>query len=631
MGVWDVDGKSLLPRVRKTRAVLAILALATPEPVLRSSVIALLWSRRGLSQARGSLRQAVHELRLALGPAASLLRSEGASLALKGDGLHVDVRLTQQTSPAHPDTLALWQGQGQVLGDLIGLDPAFDRWLSEQRQQLWQCMRVVGEAVLAKVSGPDAAAAAAEHLLAIDPAHEGAWRSLIRGHAERGDQVAAIGAYERCQAALASQCQLGPSEETTALVTALRQESAPLPAPTATLDSAIGVLRRPVASSRIRLGVVHLRSGGAAGMAELVAGLAEELIVALSRFRWLACIPCQRNQTEGNVDLVLDGAVLRDGDRLRVLLRLTDLRVGGEVVWAERFEHDISEIFMLQDQLANAAAARLEPRLWLWEGERIGARGAAPRTAQDLLRLAAPAVYRLDHRRFTAAGRLLDQSIELDPDNAAAHAWGAQWYIFAVGQGWASNPTADIQHARRLAERAVLLDPEDARGISLAGHVWGFIDRRPDESLSLHQRALKLNPGLPLSWCLSGLAHIYAGDCDTAIEQIRHAQRLSPRDPLGYFFEMALALAHLLRGDPANAAEVAKRAITLNRGFSSSHKTLLAALGHLGDHEAAKDMHAALLRLEPKFTLEQAVHRTPIATSSGRALYAEGLRRGGLA
>ena len=63
LGVWDAAGISLLPRVRKTRAVLAILALAAPEPVLRSRLIALLWSRRGLAQARGSLRQAIHELR----------------------------------------------------------------------------------------------------------------------------------------------------------------------------------------------------------------------------------------------------------------------------------------------------------------------------------------------------------------------------------------------------------------------------------------------------------------------------------------------------------------------------------------------------------------------------------------
>jgi DNA-binding SARP family transcriptional activator/TolB-like protein len=656
---WDADGTDILPRVRKTRAVLAILARVAPEPMPRSQLIALLWSRRDPPQARGSLRQAVHELRVALGPAASLLRTESAHLALSETGLQVDAWRMLRATPGQPDALALWQGQ--LLSDLIGLDPAFDRWLGEQRQSLWRRARALGEAILAAADGPGPIAAAAERLLAIDAAHEDAWRALIRLHVERGETLAAIGAYERCQAALAAHCQAGPSVETTALVMAPRPTQAlphpglphfgpphlgpptpaplrpgsPFPATSAVLpavdDVVITLRRRLAANRRVRLGITTLRGGATAGTAELAAGLAEELILALSRFRWLACVPCVPGQTELDVDFLLDGTVQCSGDRLRVLLRLTDLRAGGEVLWAERFDRAITDIFVLQDQLACAAAARLEPRLWLREGERSGAQGPGPRTSLGLLSMAVPAVNRLDRRGFLAAGKLLDQSIELDPDNASAYAWAAQWHIFAVGQGWAGNPAADVARARFLAERAIQLDPEDARGLSLAGHVWGFIDRRPEEALLLHERALEINPSLPLSWCLSGLAHTYAGDCEVAIERVRHAQMLSPGDPLSYFFEMALALAYLLQGDPTGAAQAAQRAVVLNRGFSSSYKTLLAALGHLGQHAAAAEARTALLALEPGFTVEQAVHRTPIGAPSGRALYAEGLRLGGLA
>jgi DNA-binding SARP family transcriptional activator/TolB-like protein len=625
----DADGNDMLPRVRKTRALLAILALAAPQPVPRARIIALLWSRRNKPQAQGSLRQATHELRMALGPAAGLLRTAAAHLALSDDGLQIDARLILLATPAQPGPLALWRAE--MLSDLVGLDPAFDLWRGEQLQCLWQRVRALGEVVLAQADGPDATAAAAERLLAIDAAHEGAWRALIRVHVERGDRAAAVAAYERCRAALSAQCQLVPSAETTSLVAVPRVQSARPAALPQVDDATVSPPRRRVANARIRLGVTSLRGGAAAATADVAAGLTEELIIALARFRWLACVPCAADQTVREMDYRLDGAVQRSGDRLRVLLRLIDQRAGGEVVWAERFDHDITDIFALQDRLASSTAARLEPRLWLWEGERIGAGGPEPRTAQDLLHLAVPAVYRLDRRRFMAAGKLLDQSIALDPDNASTHAWAAHWQIFAVGQGWASTPEADIDRARGLAERAILLDPDDARGLSLAGHVRGFIDHRPEEAQRLHERALEINPCLPLSWCLSGLAHIYAGDCDAAVDQVRHAQTLSPDDPLGYFFEMALALAYLLRGDSADAAQAAQRAVMLNRGFSSSCKTLLAALGHLGRHEAAGDARDALLALEPGFTREQAMHRTPIAIASGRALYADGLRLGGLA
>jgi DNA-binding SARP family transcriptional activator/TolB-like protein len=622
------DGDHLLPRVRKTRALLAILALAAPQPVSRADIIALLWSRRDLPQARGSLRQATHELRIALGRVSFLLRAEAAHLALSDDGLQVDAREILMATPAHPDALALWRGE--MLAELIGLDPAFDQWLREQLRCLRQRVRAIAEAVLIAADQPEAVAVAAEWLLAIDSAHEGAWRALIRTHIERGDRATAIAVYERCCKGLSAQCQLVPSPETTSLVAGLRVH----PTPPTTLaqgrTGALPITHERRASSRIRLGVATLRGGATAGMAEIAAGLSEELIIALSRFRWLGCVPCGAWQTEPNVDYMLSGVVQRCGDRLRVLLRLTDRRAGGEVVWAERFDHTITDIFALQDRLASSTAARLEPWLWLWEGERSDGGGREPRTAQDLLRLAVPAVYRLDYRRFLAAGRMLEQSIALDPDNASAHAWAAQWHVFAVGQGWASAADADIERARSLAQRAMVLDPEDARGLTVAGHVRGFIDHRPEEALRLHERAIAANPNLPLSWCLSGLAHIYNGDHAEAIRQIRHALALSPRDPLAYFFEMGLAGPYLMDGDFTTSVKVGQRAISLNPGFSSSYKTHLAALGYLGQTEEAAKTRTALLALEPGFTIEAALRRSPITEPAARALYAEGLRLGGL-
>jgi DNA-binding SARP family transcriptional activator len=66
MRATDAAGRSVLPRVRKTRAILALLAVVAPRPVLRVQLIALLWSSREAQHAKGSLRQALHELQDAL-------------------------------------------------------------------------------------------------------------------------------------------------------------------------------------------------------------------------------------------------------------------------------------------------------------------------------------------------------------------------------------------------------------------------------------------------------------------------------------------------------------------------------------------------------------------------------------
>ena len=83
MQAEDEAGHNVLPRSRKTRAVsrktravLAVLALAAPKPVLRTRLTRLLWSGRAIEQGRGSLRQSVYELQQALGVEAASLSCE---------------------------------------------------------------------------------------------------------------------------------------------------------------------------------------------------------------------------------------------------------------------------------------------------------------------------------------------------------------------------------------------------------------------------------------------------------------------------------------------------------------------------------------------------------------------------
>src|SRR5690349_18181191 len=71
MEAWTVRSESVLPAGRKTRALLAMIALANPRPVLRGRLAEQLWSRRPEEQARASLRQEVHRLLDALSPAGS--------------------------------------------------------------------------------------------------------------------------------------------------------------------------------------------------------------------------------------------------------------------------------------------------------------------------------------------------------------------------------------------------------------------------------------------------------------------------------------------------------------------------------------------------------------------------------
>jgi len=176
----------------------------------------------------------------------------------------------------------------------------------------------------------------------------------------------------------------------------------------------------------------------------------------------------------------------------------------------------------------------------------------------------------------------------------------------------------------------VMLDPGDARALTLAGHVRSFLGRHPEEAIALHERAIVLNPNLAIAWCFSGLSHVYTGRHDEGLRRINQARRLSPSDPHGFFFDTSLIIVQLLRGDYASAAEAGRRAIELNPLFSSAYKSYLAALGLMDRNRQATEVLARLLQLEPGFTVEAAVLRSPFIRPEDVARYADGLRRAGL-
>jgi len=567
MAAWDGQGRSVLPRGRKARAILALLALVAPMSVPRRQITSLLWSTRMPAQARGSLRQSIHELQDMLaaigGP---LLRTNRDQVAIDRDGLWVDVY--DQDGPFPPGA--------HFLTDLSGLDPAFDKWLAEERAR-----RAAG-IVLPHRSTPPARA--------------------------------------------------------------------------------------------LRLGILPPTAHGTDALDPISFGLAEEITSALSGFRWIDCVgpaslvqpsaspplaepPQDRPPPDGwaeatdgeppisahanaelweelALDFLLDGSVQHLGSettpRLRVSIRLRDLRNAGALVWSRRFERSGRNLIELQDDIAANIAAQLDPELMMREGARIAARPPVDPTAYELVLRAIPAIYRLDAATYRDAGNLLERAVQAAPDYAAAHAWYAYWHLFLLGQGWERDRAGLSQRAEDLAERAVMLDPADARALAIAGHIRAFLHNRIEEALPLHERALELNPNLPLALVFSGLALAYMGEHETAIARISRYRELSPLDPHAFLFDMALMVPHLLRGDFEEAVEIGRRSLLLNPGFSSTYKVLISALGHLGRAGEASAPLRRLLAIEPDFSIRTAVARTPLRMADDLARYAGGLRMAGV-
>ncbi|MCO6415953.1 hypothetical protein JYK14_07145 [Siccirubricoccus sp. KC 17139] len=638
MEAWSLASVQVLPRTRKARALLAVLGLALGTPVTRQRLAELLWSRRGAEQQRGSLRQALHELQESLAPVGvPLLVPTREAVMLRAGPVWVDALEAARSGPARPEALDLLTGE--LLADLDGLDPAFDAWLAEQRRRLREAALAQAALLLERAEGPAAAAGAARRLLGFDPVNEGAWRALIRAEGSRGDRGAALAAYENCRALLAERFGTTPSAETEALAVALRAEGVvpilaaapPPPAP----PTARGALRGA------RLGVPPLRVIGEVEE-HLSIGLAEEITAALARFRWiflvdsasLASAAGERGEEAAartmGLDFLLAGTVQRAGDRVRVSLRLTDLREAAGLVWTGRFDREARDILALQDEVAAEVVARIDPEILLIEASRAIARGSVNASAYDLLLRAIPAIHRLDRDGFLRAADWLRQAEALEPDYAPAHAWHAYWHLFLVGQGWAVDEAHSMAEAERLAQRAIALDPLDAQALTISGHVRAFLHHRLEEGAALHERALALNPNLAMAWVFSGMALSYLGRHEAALTRLDRYAQLAPCHPHAFFFDAARGIPALCLGQHEAAVEVGRKATALHAGLSYPYKTYLSALGHLGLVSEAAEVKARLLAIEPDFTLEKALRRTPLRRPEDVAHYEAGLRKAGL-
>ncbi len=639
MEAWTLSNESVLPLGRKTRALLAILALSGSRPVIRARLAELLWSQRHEEQARASLRQEIHRLLEALQPTgAEIIRVTRDHLSLRSELVWVDVEEVWRATPSDPSSLSLLDGE--LLDEFDGIDPALDQWLATERERLRDRARGIAEALLSEQASPETVIPVAKQLLEIDRAHEGAWRAMMRAHAQRGERGMAIQAYERCRAAMSDLLDATPSPETQRLAAEIR--AGEMPAAAKQLEPPKPEARPTATRGGVKVGVLPLQLlGTGEEESHLSLGLAEEVTAALQRFRWMFLVSSSSLAQFGSrdeaalrrtfgLDCLLDGSVQRVARRLRVTMRLLDLRDGNRIVWARRFDRQMNDLLSLQDEIAAEVVAQIDPEILLIEGRRAAGCSPADSSAYDLVLRALPLIMRLRRDEFREAGDLLTRAIELEPEYAAAHAWRAYWTMFCLGQGWADQPDALLTDAGRHAERAITLDPQDARGLTIAGHVRAFLNRRPREALELHGRALSLNPNLAMAWGFSAITYTYLGELDEAARRFARYKRLSPMDPNAFFFDSGMVLLELCKRDYGAAVLIGRRASELNPFFSSGLKHYLSALGHSGLREEAATVRNRLLAIEPGFTVAEAISCTRYEQPSETKHYALGLRMAGL-
>lgn len=560
-------GDDFTPRARKTRALLAVLALSKGAAT-RSRLTHLLWGDRGEEQAKASLRQALYELReLATG---GYLTADRESVALGPKHLPSDLsrlhRLIDENNAAGVAE-ALVSVDCPLLATLDDVTPELDEWLRAERARISSAIVEGSVEVATRASDPRDARRIADQLERIDPLDERVAQLGIRADLAAGDRSAAKRRHTRFKERLKDQLGLEPSAETETLLRQCNSSPESLVEPPPPQQSppeqtrghrfkqraiaativivlliAAGIawfaLRPSAATATPTVAVLPFDDFGQKNEDYFASGVSDEILNLLGHQRamkvlgrvsaeQLAGANSLGTARELGIGYVLDGSVRTAGDRVLVIARLTRVSDGAQL-WSERYERRIGDIFAVQGDIASAVASRLT-------------RSLVPAVAQTTLpevydRYLAARQLTRERREVTLklAEKLLREAIARDPRYAPAFAELAQVIMLESDHptSYGSIPVAQARtEAAPFARRAVQLDPNLGDGYAAIGFLSLNLDAKSEPYL---RKAVALSPQRPEfhRWHAETLM---AGErYEDAIKEYRQAVDIDPLWGLNY-------------------------------------------------------------------------------------------------
>jgi TolB-like protein/Tfp pilus assembly protein PilF len=338
-------------------------------------------------------------------------------------------------------------------------------------------------------------------------------------------------------------------------------------------------------------------------------GMVEEIITGLSRIKWLFVIA--RNSSfvykgkavdvrqvgrELGVRYVLEGAVRKAGDRVRITAQLLESETGAHL-WADRYDGKLGDVFDLQDQITEKVVGVVEPSLRQSEIERSRRKRPENLHAYDLYLRALPHVASAMPADARIAAGFLEDALRLDPNYAAAHAFIAWCHEICFMRGGFDE--ADKIAGLRHAHTAIASGTDDATTLAVAALVIDILSKDHKAALSAIERALSLNPSSATALYWGALIHASSGNSAAATAYASRALRLSPFDPVAFAAHGALGHVAFQEARYDEAASCYAKAVQANPRFSLYYFVQAIALALAGRVEEARPIVGQGLELNP--------------------------------
>jgi TolB-like protein/Flp pilus assembly protein TadD len=264
-----------------------------------------------------------------------------------------------------------------------------------------------------------------------------------------------------------------------------------------------------------------------------------------------------------NVDAVVEGSVLRVGDKVRITAELIDARQDRQL-WAKSFERSSRDVLALQDELASAIAREIHVQLTPTERSRLTSAPVVSPAAHDAYLKGRYFFSRPSDENLTKAIAQFEEAVKLDPKFAPAYSGLSDAYVWAGFNEGVYTAAAAKPKAKEAAEKAIQLDDSSAEAHASLADFKLFYEYDWAGSEREFRRAIALNPNYALTHDQFGLGLAFQGRFDEALAEGKLASSL---DPLSPQIPLDVVFAYIWKGDFQAAREEVKRATDLDPTF----------------------------------------------------------------
>jgi adenylate cyclase len=285
---------------------------------------------------------------------------------------------------------------------------------------------------------------------------------------------------------------------------------------------------------------------------------------------------------ELGVRYVLEGSVRRLGNHVRVNVQLIDAETDAHL-WAERFDGDTEDLFVLQDEVTRRIAFALDLELVNAEATR---KINDPDALDCILRGRAAEAKLPTRDTYAVAIGWFERALALDPRSAQAHSLLADVLVGRVLDQMTDTAAADLARAEDLLGWALAQSPRSPIARYAKGNLLRQA-RRCEAAILEYEAVIELDRNASGAYANLGWCKFLTGAIDEAIPALEYALRLSPRDNRAGNWCGRIGVVHLLKSQTDEAILWLEKAGSISPALPFVPAVLASAYGLKGKTERA--------------------------------------------